>query len=152
MVLTSDAFAQGEAIPMKYACDGDNVSPPLAWSDIPASARSLALIVDDPDAPSKTWVHWVIYAIAPASDGLPEAVPATEETADGARQSVNDFRKIGYGGPCPPKGSTHQYFFRLSALDAEPSLPPGATKQQTLDAMEGHIVARAELIGTYSRR
>jgi len=152
MKLTSDAFAQDESIPTKHTCDGQNVSPPLAWTDVPASAQSLALIMDDPDAPSKTWVHWVIYDIASTSDGLPEAVPATEETVGGARQGVNDFRKIGYGGPCPPKGSTHRYFFRLYALDAEPSLPPGANKQQTLAAIEGHIVAQAELMGTYSRR
>lgn len=152
MELTSTAFAYGEAIPVQYTCDGANSSPPLAWRNVPAGAKSLALICDDPDAPGRTWVHWVIYNLSPTQSELPEGVAAQETVLDGAVQGINDFKKIGYGGPCPPKGGPHRYFFKLYTLDTKLALGPRATKQQALQAMEGHIVAQAELMGTYKRR
>ena len=152
MQLTSTTFTQGQVIPAKYTCDGANVSPPLSWSGVPAAAKSLALISDDPDAPGQTWVHWVIYNIPSSRHELPEGIKATETVLGGAVQGTNSFRKIGYGGPCPPGGASHRYFFKLYALDANLSLGPGATKQAVLDAMDGHILAQAELMGTYKRR
>ena len=141
-----------------YTCDGQNISPPLAWSGVPSNAKSLALICDDPDAPGKTWVHWVLYDLPPfigesgtSSYGeLSENVSPQESPGGRGKQGTNDFKKIGYGGPCPPSG-THRYLFKLYALDAETSLNPGATKEQLLKAMEGHIIAQGQLIGQYSR-
>lgn len=152
MQITSTAFAQNESIPVKYTCDGADVSPSLAWSGVPAGAESLALISDDPDAPGRTWVHWVIYNVSAARSELPEGVEAAETVLDGAVQGTNDFNKIGYGGPCPPSGDPHRYFFKLYALDTELSLGPGATKQEVLDAMGGHVLAQTELMGTYKRQ
>jgi Raf kinase inhibitor-like YbhB/YbcL family protein len=153
-ILTSSAFAPGGAIPAKYTCDGDNVSPPLFWNGVPAKSRSLALIVDDPDAPDPkapkmTWVHWVLYDIASSAAGLPEAVTA-DRLPSGTRQGLNDWKKKGYGGPCPPTGR-HRYFFKLYALDTTlPSLVE-PTKAELEEAMNGHILDRAELMGTYQR-
>lgn len=151
MDLTSSAFREGAPIPAVYTCEGKDVSPPLSWTALPEGAKGLALISDDPDAPMGTWVHWVAYNIPPRSAGLAEAVPAVKELPDGTRQGITDFGRIGYGGPCPPSG-THRYFFTLYALDAALSLPPGATKAALEAAMEGHILARAQLMGTYQRR
>lgn len=148
--ITSTAFPDNGKIPVQYTCDGDNVSPPLSWSGVPANAKSLALICDDPDAPAKTWVHWVIFNIPPTAAGLPENVPPKDELPDKTRQGTNDFRKIGYGGPCPPRG-THRYFFKLYALGAVLTLPAGATKNGLLAAMEGAILAQGRLMGTYRR-
>jgi len=148
--LTSAAFEEGGMIPAKYTCDGDNVSPPLAWSGVPENARTLALVADDPDAPRGTWVHWVVYQIPATEKGLPENVPARETLDGGARQGRNDFKNTGYGGPCPPSG-THRYFFRLYALDAEPNPPSGVSKEQLLKAIEGHVVAEGQLMGRYQR-
>jgi len=150
LVLKSAAFSEGGWIPEKYTCDGDNVSPPLEWSGIPAGTATLALICDDPDAPMGTWVHWVVFNIPPETDGLPENVPPERELRQGGLQGINDFRKIGYGGPCPP-GGTHRYFFKLYALDCRPDLPAGITKSQLMAAMEGHILDQAVLMGRYSR-
>ena len=150
--LTSSAFSDGTNIPAKYTCDGDDVSPPLHWSNVPGGTMSYALIAEDPDAPGGTWVHWVIYGIPANSSDLPEAVPKSQTVADGAKQGTNDFRRIGYGGPCPPAGSAHRYFFRLYALDSDPPLKPGATKQDLLNAMKGHILAHGQLMGKYQRR
>jgi len=147
--ISSTAFAAEEMIPERYTCDGENVSPPLAWRGIPPETRSLALIVDDPDAPAKTWVHWVIYNLPAASAGLPENIPP-EKSVTAGRQGRNDFGRIGYGGPCPPSG-THRYHFKLYALDAELDLPPGASKAELLRAMQGHVLAEATLIGRYRR-
>lgn len=145
MQLTSPAFAPGGPVPSRYTCDGEDVSPPLAWDGVPEGAESLALIVDDPDAPGKIWVHWVLYALPPEMTGLEEgAVPA------GAREGMTDFGRTGYGGPCPPSG-THRYDFTLYALDARLDLPPGATKSQLLEAMEGHVLAKSGLQGRYAR-
>src|SRR5262249_12485986 len=122
------------------------------WSDAPQGTKGFALVCDDPDAPAGTWVHWVIYNVPPSTTGFDEKVPASETLASGAKQGVNDFKRIGYGGPCPPPGKPHRYFFKLYALDSEPSLKPRATKPDLLKAMEGHILAESSLMGTYQRR
>ena len=150
--LTGSAFAEGQPIPTKYTCDGADVSPPLKWSDVPEGARSLALICDDPDAPAGDWTHWVLFNIPPTVTELAEAVPTTETISNGAKQGRNDFKRIGYGGPCPPQGRAHRYFFRLYALKTEINLNAGATKQDVINAMKGNILAEAELMGTYKRK
>ena len=146
--LTSSAFAEGQTIPRQYTCDAIDISPPLEWTGIPKSARSLAIIADDPDAPAGTWVHWVIYNLPADTMGIVENLPLTEEVKGGGFQGTNDFKKIGYGGPCPPSG-THRYFFKLYALDNELALKAGATKAEVEKAMAGHILAQAQLMGTY---
>lgn len=144
--ITSPAFSQNETIPARHTCDGDDVSPPLAIGGVPEKTGSLALIVDDPDAPSKTWVHWVLWNLAADTAEIPEnTVPP------GAVQGTNDFGKRKYGGPCPPSG-THRYFFKLYALDAPLALPAGATKTQVEEAMGGHLLGQAELVGRYRRK
>ncbi|MFN2532431.1 MAG: YbhB/YbcL family Raf kinase inhibitor-like protein [Pyrinomonadaceae bacterium] len=148
--LSSTAFNDGGMIPTKYTCDGENISPPLEWSGVPPTAQSLALTVDDPDAPGKTWVHWVIYDVSPNTTKLNENIQANEKFADGAKQGLNDFKKIGYGGPCPPNG-THRYFFRLYSLNAATDLKPGASKDELLHAMQTKIISQSELMGTYKR-
>lgn len=148
--LTSAAFQEGQPIPRQYTCDGVNVSPPLEWSGAPAAVKTFAIICDDPDAPAGTWVHWVLYNLPGDRIGLVENVPTTEKVPGDGLQGTNDFQKIGYGGPCPPSG-THRYFFKIYALDAELSLKAGATKAETLKAMDGHIVAQTQLMGTYRR-
>jgi len=151
MQLTSAAFKQGEAIPALYTCEGKDVSPSLAWTEPPPATKSFTLISDDPDAPMGTWVHWVLYNVPPSRRQLPESFPTDAQLADGTRQGITDFKRTGYGGPCPPSG-THRYFFKLYALDAVLSLKAGATAQQLKQAMQGHILAQAELMGTYRRR
>jgi hypothetical protein len=151
MKLTSVAWMEGKPIPVKYTCDGADVSPPLAWSDAPAGTRSFALICDDPDAPAGTWVHWVISGLPATAAALAEGIATTETLPDGAKQGVNDFRRTGYGGPCPPPGAPHRYYFKLYALDATPALKSRATKAELLRAMAGHILAEARLMGTYQR-
>lgn len=147
--LTSAAFKEGGMIPRLYTCDGDDKSPPLEWTGVPTSARSLVLICDDPDAPMGVWSHWVVHGLSPDTTSLPEGVsPSSGPLA--SSQGKNDFGKIGYGGPCPP-GGTHHYFFRLYALDAKLTLDSPATRSTVLKAMEGHIVAEGRLMGTYSR-
>jgi Raf kinase inhibitor-like YbhB/YbcL family protein len=150
MQMKSSAFKSGARIPAKHTCDGVDVSPPLEWGKLPAGTKYLALICDDPDAPMGTWVHWVLYDVPASAGGLPEKLPPLKELADGTKQGMNDFRAIGYGGPCPPSGE-HRYFFRLYALDGPTGLKPGATKAQLLAAMKGHILAEAELMGKYRR-
>ncbi len=151
MTLTCSAFEPGGMIPEKYTGDGPDVSPPLAWTEPPEGTRSFALICDDPDAPMGTWVHWVVYGIPPETRALAEGVPKTETPASGAKQGITDFRSVGYGGPAPPPGKPHRYFFKLYALDTELTLGPRMTKKDVERAMEGHILARAELMGTYQR-
>ncbi len=148
--LSSTAFSNGQSIPAKYSCKGREVSPPLAWTAVPANTQSLALIVDDPDAPGGTWVHWVLYNLPAASSNLPEAVPAGGNRPDGSLQGKNSSGNLGYNGPCPPSG-THRYFFKLYALDTLLDLPAGASKTQLLAAMQGHILAQGELMGTFSK-
>lgn len=150
MELTSTAFMEGASIPKKYTCDGKNVSPPLLWRGAPDGTLSFALIADDPDAPAGTWVHWVIYQIPPEKNGLQEEISARRKLENGMIQGENDFGRVGYGGPCPP-GGTHRYFFKLYALDTGLDLQPGATKQELLNAMEGHILEETKLVGRYSR-
>jgi Raf kinase inhibitor-like YbhB/YbcL family protein len=148
----SAAFEEGATIPTDYTCDGEDLSPPLAWGEVPEGTKSIALMCDDPDAPRGTWVHWVIFGLPAGSRGLPEGIPAERTLASGARQGTNDFRRIGYGGPCPPRGPAHRYYFKVYALDIEPDLSPGASKQDLIEAMEGHILAKGELMGRYQRR
>ncbi len=149
--VSSTAFSPGETIPKKFTCDGPDVSPQLKWNDPPANTQSIALIMDDPDAPGGTWVHWALYDLAANTRELPEGVAKQEQLSSGARQGRNDFGKIGYGGPCPPPGKPHRYFFKLYALDAKLGLKAGATKADVERAMKGHILAQAELIGKYGR-
>lgn len=151
MVLRSSAFQSSGEIPRKYTCDGTDFSPPLRWENPPAGTKSLALIADDPDAPVGTWVHWVIYDIPAAALEFGEGTPATDALPTGAKQGINDFRKVGYGGPCPPAGPAHRYFFKLYALDKATNLKLRATKQQLLDTIKGHILAEAQLMGRYGR-
>jgi Raf kinase inhibitor-like YbhB/YbcL family protein len=150
MKLMSIAFDEGGMIPEKYTCDGADVSPPLKWDTLPEGTKSLSLICDDPDAPAGAWVHWVYYDIPLSTEGIPEDVTPDDRPAFGGIQGINDFRRIGYGGPCPP-GGTHRYYFKLYALDTLLNLPPGATKKQLLDAMGNHIVGQAQLMGKYRR-
>lgn len=150
MNLTSPAFEHGNLIPRRYTCDGQDISPPLAWSGAPANTRTFALIADDPDAPMGTWVHWVAWNIAATATGLEENVPQKEALPDGMKQGTTDFRRIGYGGPCPPSG-THRYFFKLYALDTSPNLSSRTTKKDLEHAMQGHVLAQADLMGKYKR-
>jgi Raf kinase inhibitor-like YbhB/YbcL family protein len=143
--------APGQELPKLYSCDEKSISTPLQWADPPSGTRSLALIVDDPDAPRGTFVHWVAYDLPAGARSLPEATPAQPELADGTRQGSNGAGKIGYTGPCPPSG-THRYYFKLYALDAPTGLASGASKEQLVDAMQGHILAQGELWGTYARQ
>ena len=150
MEITSSAFKHNENIPSKYTCDGDDFSPPLNISNIPEETKSLAIIADDPDAPKKTWVHWVIFNIPPDQKRLQEGIQSIKELPNEAIQGTNDFEKIGYGGPCPPSG-IHRYFFKLYALDTIIKLESGITKKELEEAIKSHILDQAELIGTYKR-
>jgi Raf kinase inhibitor-like YbhB/YbcL family protein len=152
MQLTSPAFGENEIIPTKYTCDGQNVSPPLKWSGVPADAKSLVLIADDPDAPVGTWVHWVLYDLPTTAAELPEALPKSQYIPGGAKQGLNDFKHLGYGGPCPPPGKAHRYFFKVYAVDCVLGLKPGATKKEVEGAMEKHTLAQGQLMGTYKRK
>lgn len=147
--IATKAFRDGGVIPKKYTCDGPDVSPPLAWSDPPSGTQSLALIVDDPDAPAGTWVHWVLYDLPPAMRELPEGVPQDRQLPNGAAQGRNDFGKPGYNGPCPPRGPAHRYFFKLYALNSKANLRPLASKNDLERAMKGHVLAQAELVGKF---
>ena len=150
--VTSPVFTGGASIPVKHRCVGEDTSPPLRWSGVPQGTKSIALISDDPDAPGGTWVHWVYYAIPADVTELSEGMPTSEALPDGSRQGSNDFRRTGYGGPCPPPGSPHRYYFKVYALDAEVDLGPRASKSALLRAMDGHILAEGQLMGTYKRR
>jgi Raf kinase inhibitor-like protein, YbhB/YbcL family len=145
LTLTSDAFANGQSIPAKYSCVGKNISPALAWNDPPAGTQSFALIVDDPDAPMGTWVHWVLF-------NIPANMHSLQENMDTSAMSAgkNSSGNMRYDGPCPPSG-THRYFFKLYALDSTLSLSPGVMKEQVLNAIKGHILAQGELMGTFSK-
>jgi Raf kinase inhibitor-like YbhB/YbcL family protein len=147
--LTSSVFSNGGAIPAKFTCDGPDVSPALSWNDPPPGTKAFALIMDDPDAPAGTWVHWVLYDLPSNVRELHEDVPKSKDLESGARQGSNDFRRIGYGGPCPPRGSTHRYSFRLYALDQPTQLSAGAAKGDLERAMKGHILAQSELLGRF---
>jgi Raf kinase inhibitor-like YbhB/YbcL family protein len=152
--LTTDAFTDGESIPTRFTCDGDDVSPALTWQGAPDGTQSFALIMDDPDAPGGTYTHWVIYNIKPQAGGLAEGVEKTERptNGEGGVQARNDFGDNGYGGPCPPGGNPHHYNFRLYALDRNLDLGSGASKADLLKAMEGRILGETTLTGTYKRQ
>lgn len=151
ITITSSAFKEGQMIPAKYTCDGDNISPPLNWQPSPQGVKSFALICDDPDAPIGIWIHWVLWNIPAEANGLPEAVPTTTQLPDGSKQGVTSARSHGYHGPCPPSG-THRYYFKIYALDTMLDLPDNSTKQDLLEAMKGHILAEGSLMGKYKRR
>lgn len=152
--VSSSAFQEGAAIPVQYTCDGADLSPPLSWAGAPRGTASFALIADDPDAPAGTWVHWVMYNLPGTVSELPENVPKSEAPTSlgGALQGKNDFRRAGYGGPCPPPGPAHRYFFKLYALDTTLRLKAGAAKQDVERAMQGHALGTAQLMGTYVRQ
>jgi Raf kinase inhibitor-like YbhB/YbcL family protein len=152
LTVTSSAFPSGGSIPAKYSCEGANVSPALEWSGIPAKTKSLALICEDPDAPTGTWTHWVLFNLPASTTTLPEKMDTAATLSSGAKQGTNDFQKTGYGGPCPPPGKPHRYFFKIYALDTELALKPDATRNEVLRAMEHHIVAEGQLMGTYQRK
>ena len=149
--VTSAAFQQGITIPKQYTGDGADQSPPLRWSEPPSGTKSMALICDDPDAPRGTWVHWVLFDLPTQTRELQEGVSTTATLPSGAKQGKNDFGNIGYGGPAPPKGKVHRYFFKLYALAVNVDLAPGATKAQLEQAMKRHILAEGHLMGTYKR-
>jgi Raf kinase inhibitor-like YbhB/YbcL family protein len=149
--LTSTAFAEGATIPKQYTGDGRNASPPLRWGDPPAGTRSLALVCEDPDAPRGTFTHWVLFNLPAEARELSEGTPPQPSLPGGAAQGTNDFRKVGYGGPAPPPGKPHRYFFKLYALDQSLELQPGATRPQLLAAVKGHVLGEAQLMGTYGR-
>jgi len=152
--ITSPAFKQGEAIPIRYTCEGENISPELNWSGVPQGTRSFVLILHDPDAPISTFTHWVIYNIPTDSRGLPKAVPGDMQLADGTLQGNNSFGTTGYGGPCPPLGPTHRYRFTIYALDKVLDLPAGVHKSQmlrTINAKDGGILAQGQLTGIFGR-
>ncbi len=151
MTITSTAFKEGGMIPAKYTCDGQDVSPPLQWQGVPGDTQGIALISDDPDASAGTWVHWVMWNIPAHKTGLQEDVPPDPKLPDGTCQGISDFRRPGYGGPCPP-GGTHRYYFRIYALDTRLDLPDRTNKAGLVKAMKGHILAQGELMGTYRRQ
>lgn len=149
--LKSSDFENGKPIPSKFTCDSDNISPELFWENMPKGTKSFALIADDPDAPSKTWVHWVIYNIPSNVTKLERDFPKDPKLPDGTTQGITDFKRIGYGGPCPPSG-THRYYFKLYALNRKLDLKEGASKEELLSAMEDNIISQTELMGTYKRK
>lgn len=151
MHLRALAFTQGADIPMQFSCDGANVSPALRWDRAPTGVETFAFVMDDPDAPGGTWVHWVLYDLPATALELPEGVEPTDRLPAGARQGRNDFGRIGYGGPCPPPGAAHRYYIRLYALDVRLDLQSGATRAQLDRSMKGHILAHAEVMGRYRR-
>ncbi|MHC4138313.1 MAG: YbhB/YbcL family Raf kinase inhibitor-like protein [Planctomycetota bacterium] len=148
--IRSNAFENGELIPKKYTCDGEDVSPHLSWTQLPKETKSVVLICDDPDAPMGTWVHWVLFGLSPDTLELPEGISPEKKVLGGAKHGLNDFRRYGYGGPCPP-GGTHRYFFKLYAVDIQVDLNAGATKKEVLNAIKEHILEEAQLMGRYSR-
>jgi len=152
LIVSSPAFKHGDFIPSEYTCDGSDVSPEIVIENVPTNAKSLVLINDDPDAPMGTWDHWILYNI-PASNKvvIPKGIKPEKEFPNGMRHGINSWGRLGYGGPCPPSG-VHRYFFKVYALDVVLDIPPGATKQKILKAMEGHIIAQGELMGKYSRK
>ena len=149
--LSSSVFKDGDSIPRRYTCEGEDLSPPFHWSVPPAATKSFVIIADDPDAPVGTWVHWVLYNLPLDLRGLTEGIPAKDHLPNGALQGLNDFKRIGYGGPCPPPGKAHRYYFKLYALDTVLNLKPRATKSQVLEACKGHVLAEAHVMGRFAR-
>lgn len=151
MKIASAAFPDGGDIPIKYTCDGDDVSPPIRWGDVPKGAKTVALVCDDPDAPKKDFVHWVLFNVPETTTELREHVPPQRELPDGSRQGKNDFGKVGYGGPCPPSG-THRYHFTLYAVDTTLDVAPSSTREVLMAALGPHVVETARLTGRYTRK
>jgi Raf kinase inhibitor-like YbhB/YbcL family protein len=151
LLIRTTAFSPGGTIPKDYTCDGADNSPALSWSGTPAGVQSFALIADDPDAPVGTWTHWFMWNIPAQSTGLPTGVPQDVSLGNGAHQGRNDFRRIGYGGPCPPAGKPHRYFFKLYALDSKLDLKAGANRNEVEQAIKGHALEHGELMGKYGR-
>jgi len=151
MKISSPAFDDGQSIPKKFTCQGENVSPALTWSGVPAGTKSLALVTEDPDAPSGIFIHWVLYNMPPGLSGLPEKVAASPQVAGTGTQGSSGFGRPGYGGPCPPPGKAHRYYFKLYALDLDPQLPTGLNAAGLQKQMAGHILAQAQWMGTFQR-
>ena len=149
--LTTTSFTPGGFMPKRFTCEAADVSPALSWTDPPAGTESFAIIEDDPDAPSGTFVHWLVYDLPAAYRRLPEGLSGNDQMAGGGRQGTNDFSRTGYSGPCPPPGKPHRYFIRVYALDAKTNLRPAATRAELGAAMQGHILAQAELMGRFKR-
>ncbi len=149
--ISSEAFNDGGTIPDEYTCEGEDISPPLSWQGLPDGTKSIALIMDDPDASGRAFVHWVIYNISGSTQKLAKGIPKKEKLADGSLQGMTDFGKAGYGGPCPPPGKPHRYIFKIYAIDKILDLPSKASKEDAETAMKGHILAKGELIGKYAR-
>jgi len=151
IIISVDGFKNGETIPSRYTCDGRDISPEISWKGLPERAKSVTLIMDDPDAPGGTFLHWTLYNVPHTADKLPEGMSKSQMLADGSLQGITDFGNTGYGGPCPPKGKPHRYYFRIYALDTKLDLPPGAKSEDIEKAMKGHILAKGELMGKYGR-
>jgi len=151
LTVSSSAFQEGDKIPAKYTCEGQDISPPLAWSEPPAGTESIALIVDDPDAPGGVFTHWALFNLPPQTTELAEAMPTQAELPSGARQGKTDFGRAGYGGPCPPPGRPHRYQFTVYTLDQTLDLKAGASRSELFSAMSGHILAQGRLTGLYQR-
>ncbi len=151
MTVTSSSFASGAMIPEQYSCKGADISPALTWSGAPAKTKSFAIIMDDPDAPAGTWVHWVMWNVPASNHSLAESVVKNEQLDDGSQQGRNSFGKIGYNGPCPPMGQTHRYFFRVYALDVKLTLAPGNDRAALDEAMKGHVLVEGEYMGTFHK-
>lgn len=150
--IATEAFQPEGNIPTRHTCDGEDLSPVFRWQEAPPATKSFALICDDPDAPMGTWVHWVMYDIPASVYQLEEGISDSETLSNGAKQGITDFGRPGYGGPCPPPGKPHRYYFKLYALDTQLNLPPRQTKTSLLQAMEGHVLAKAEIMGRYQRK
>ena len=150
IAVLSAAFAMGAALPDRYACT--NRSPPLAWGEVPTNTQSIAVLCDDPDAPAGDWVHWVLFNLAPETRSLPENVARDAALPGDAVQGLNDYGRVGYDGPCPPRGQQHRYHFKVFALDARLALDAQARKKDLLAAMEGHVLAQGDLMATYARK
>lgn len=152
ITLSSSAFKNNAVIPQRFSCQGENISPDLAWSSAPKETKSFALIVEDPDAPHGTFYHWIMYNIPASERGLDENIAKRDTLPNGTRQGTNSFQQMGYGGPCPPPGNAHRYYFKLYALDTQINIPGEATRDQVVSAMQGHILAEREIMGTYQRK
>jgi Raf kinase inhibitor-like YbhB/YbcL family protein len=152
LYLKTSAFQPGSEIPKQFTCEGQDQSPPLQWGDAPKGTQSFALIVEDPDAPSGTFTHWVLFNLPANLTELPQGVPHSHHIPSGGVQGTNDFGKVGYGGPCPPAGKPHRYFFKLYALNTKLDLSPGAKKSDVEHSMDGHVIAHAEIMGKYQRK
>jgi len=151
LTVSSTSFPAGTEIPKKFTCAGEDMSPQLSWSGAPSSVQAFALITDDPDAPAGTWTHWVLYDLPSSTTSLNEGLSKSDQLPDGSKQGRNDFRRIGYNGPCPPAGKPHRYFFKVYALDRKFDIKPGAARSEVEKAMQGHVLAQGEYMGTYRR-